>query len=215
MVERVVDEQFRGRLDRVRCLDVGCHEGYYSVAMAPKGMREVRGIDVRQSSLTKARFVAELLGLKNVTYEECNIEDLSSEIGPYDLCLCLGLLYHLENPVLSLRKISSITGEVCIIETQVVDEVEGSAEWGGRTRGPARTRAFWPSSMNRANSTTTIPKRVLRPSRPVPRQRRSSSCYGRRVSAGRKLLIRPRTPTSSTAERSASSGSHTSERPAR
>ena len=28
MVERVVDEHFRGRLDRVRCLDVGCHEGY-------------------------------------------------------------------------------------------------------------------------------------------------------------------------------------------
>ena len=132
MVERVVDEHFRGRLDRVRCLDVGCHEGYYSVAMARKGMREVRGIDVRPSSLTKARFVAELLGLKNVTYEECNIEDLSSEIGPYDLCLCLGLLYHLENPVLSLRKISSITGEVCIIETQVVDEVEGSVEWGAR-----------------------------------------------------------------------------------
>jgi hypothetical protein len=80
--------------------------------------------------------VAELLGLKNVTYEECNIEDLSSEIGPYDLCLCLGLLYHLENPVLSLRKISSITGEVCIIETQVVDEVEGSAEWGGARVDP-------------------------------------------------------------------------------
>ena len=27
MVERVVDEHFRGRLDRVRCLDVGCHKG--------------------------------------------------------------------------------------------------------------------------------------------------------------------------------------------
>jgi tRNA (mo5U34)-methyltransferase len=69
MVERVVGEHFRGRLDRVRCLDIGGHEGYYSVAMTRKGMREVRGIDVRQSSLTKARFVAELLGLKNVTYE--------------------------------------------------------------------------------------------------------------------------------------------------
>ncbi|MDE3157894.1 MAG: methyltransferase domain-containing protein [Acidobacteriota bacterium] len=214
MVERVVDEQFRGRLDRVRCLDVGCHEGYYSVAMAPKGMREVRGIDVRQSSLTKARFVAELVGLKNVTYEECNIEDLSSEIGPYDLCLCLGLLYHLENPVLTCARSAASPGRYASSKPR------WSTKWkevqnGGRARGPARTRAFWPSSMNRANSTTTIPKRVLRPSRPVPRQRRSSSCYGRRVSAGRKSLIRPRTPTSSTAERSASSGSHTSERPAR
>ena len=46
----------------------------------------MRGIDIRQSSLTKARFVAELFGMKNVTYEECNIEDLSSEIGPYCAC---------------------------------------------------------------------------------------------------------------------------------
>ena len=67
-----------------------------------------------------------------MTYEECNIEDSGSEIAAYDLCLCLGFLYHPENPVSSLRKISSITGEVCIIETQVVDEVEGSAEWGAR-----------------------------------------------------------------------------------
>jgi hypothetical protein len=39
--------------------------------------------------------------------------------------------------VFSLRKISSITGEVFIIETQVVDEMEGSAEWGARVDLPA------------------------------------------------------------------------------
>src|SRR5579872_3099824 len=121
MVERVVDEHFRGRLDSVRCLDIGCHEGYYAVAMARKGMREVRGIDVRAASLTKARFVADALGLTNLAYNQCNVEDLGTE--RYDLCLFLGVLYHLENPVLALRNISRITGEVCIVETQVVDEV--------------------------------------------------------------------------------------------
>ena len=49
------------------------------------------------ANLTKARFALEF-GLKNVTYEECNIEDSGSEIGPHDLCVFLGLLYHLENP---------------------------------------------------------------------------------------------------------------------
>jgi tRNA (mo5U34)-methyltransferase len=130
MVERVVDGHFRGRLDRVRCLDIGCHEGFYSVALARKGMRAVRGIDVRAASLTKARFVAEVLGLTNVAYDECNVEDLGGE--RYDLCLFLGVLYHLENPVLALRNISRITGELCILETQVVDEVEGATEWGAR-----------------------------------------------------------------------------------
>ena len=53
MVERVVEQHFAGRLPGVRCLDVGCHEGYYSVAMARKGMREVRGIDVRYDSFRR------------------------------------------------------------------------------------------------------------------------------------------------------------------
>jgi tRNA (mo5U34)-methyltransferase len=132
MVERVVDEHFRGRLDRIRCLDVGCHEGFYSVAMARKGMREVRGIDVRENSLAKARFVAEVLGVKNVSYGPGNIEDPPLAGAPYDLCLFLGVLYHLENPVLSLRNLGRLTGELCIVETQVIDEVEGQAEWGAR-----------------------------------------------------------------------------------
>jgi SAM-dependent methyltransferase len=131
MVERVVDEHFRGRMDQVRCLDIGCHEGFYSVAMAPKGMREVRGIDVRPESLTKARFVAEVLGLKNISFEERSVEDLAAGES-YDLCLFLGVLYHLENPVAALRNISRITRELCIVETQVVDEIEGRTEWGAR-----------------------------------------------------------------------------------
>ena len=131
MVERVVDAHFRGRLNNIRCLDVGCHEGFYSVAMARKGMREVRGIDVRAASLDKARFVAEVLGLTNAAFQERNVEDVD-ETEPFDLCLFLGILYHLENPILCLRKISRVTRELCVLETQVVDEVEGVTEWGSR-----------------------------------------------------------------------------------
>src|ERR1035438_4321310 len=100
MVNRAVDAHFGGNLGRVRCLDVGCHEGYYSVAMARKGAREVRGIDVREENLRRARFVAETLGLSNVGYEQANCEDLDREThGSYELCLFLGLLYHLESPM--------------------------------------------------------------------------------------------------------------------
>ena len=56
MVESVVARHFGGELSEIRCIDVGCHEGFYSVAMARKGMREVRGVDVRGASLDKARF---------------------------------------------------------------------------------------------------------------------------------------------------------------
>jgi tRNA (mo5U34)-methyltransferase len=132
MVNQVVDGYFGSRLPEIRCLDIGCHEGFYSVAMARKGMREVRGVDVRESSLAKAAFVRDTLELRNLSFERHNCEDLPEENSPFELTLFLGILYHLENPMLCLRNLSRLTGEICVLETQVVDEVEGYAEWGAR-----------------------------------------------------------------------------------
>src|SRR5258708_17681323 len=92
MVDQVVDGYFVGRLREIRCLDVGCHEGYYSVAMARKGMREVRGVDVRESSLAKAAFVRDALALGNLAFEQQNCEELRVEnSGPFELTLFLGI----------------------------------------------------------------------------------------------------------------------------
>jgi hypothetical protein len=54
------------------------------------------------------------------------------QTGEFELCLFLGLLYHLENPMLCLRNIARLTCEMCVIETQVIEEVEGATEWGSR-----------------------------------------------------------------------------------
>lgn len=133
MVTRAIEQHFGARLSQIRCADIGCHEGYYSVAMARKGVREVRGLDVREQSVEKARFVSELLGLKNLSFGLGDCEDLRVEdTGQFELCLFLGVLYHLENPMRALRNIAGITTEMCVIETQVMDEVEGSTEWGAR-----------------------------------------------------------------------------------
>ncbi len=133
MVNRAVIHHFGVRLPNVRAIDVGCHEGFYSIAMARNGVKHVLGVDVRAANLRKARFVSSALGLKNISWLEANCEQLNPEQhGQFDLTLFLGILYHLENPMLALRNISAITTEMCVIETQVVAEVEGSAEWGWR-----------------------------------------------------------------------------------
>ncbi|HEY1204344.1 MAG: methyltransferase domain-containing protein [Bryobacteraceae bacterium] len=133
MVMGAVKAHFGGRLAEIRAIDVGCHEGYYSVALAREGVQSVLGVDVREANLAKARFVGAALGLANVEWRQANCEDLRvEETGEFELCLFLGLLYHLENPMLCLRNISRVTREICVVETQVIDEVEGAAEWGCR-----------------------------------------------------------------------------------
>ena len=132
MVSGAVSEHFGNREQGLECLDIGCHEGFYSLAMARRGMR-VTGLDAREENLRRARFVAQAMGIDNVVYREGRVETLAAnQARQFDLTLFLGVLYHVEDPMLCLRQVAAVTGEMCVIETQVVDEVEGTAEWGAR-----------------------------------------------------------------------------------
>jgi ubiquinone/menaquinone biosynthesis C-methylase UbiE len=132
MVEGAVASHFGARERGLECLDIGCHEGFYSLAMARRGMR-VTGVDAREENLGRARFVASAMGIESVVYRQGRVETLASELArKFDLTLFLGVLYHVEDPMLCLRQVAAVTGELCVVETQVVDEVEGVAEWGSR-----------------------------------------------------------------------------------
>ena len=118
------------------CLDIGCHEGFYSVELAKRGFKHVLGVDARERSLQKARFVSRVLGLTNTEFQQMNAEDVSPAlVGHAQITLFLGLLYHLENPMLCLRRMASVTDGICILETQVIDEVDAVTE-----RGTVRNR---------------------------------------------------------------------------
>lgn len=133
MVESAVEAHFGNRVRQIECLDIGCHEGYYSIAMARKGVRQVTGVDARAENLRRARFAARALDIDNIEYKQGRLETLArDEARTYELTLFLGVLYHVEDPIPCLRNVAAVTGELCLIETQVVDEVEGFAEWGSR-----------------------------------------------------------------------------------
>lgn len=131
MVQSAVMQQFGARAEGLECLDIGCHEGFYSVAMARHRMR-VTGMDAREENLARARFVAEASGAP-ISFHQGRVETLAADEGrTYDLTLFLGVLYHVEDPMLCLRQVAAVTGQMCLIETQVVDEVAGFTEWGAQ-----------------------------------------------------------------------------------
>ena len=132
MLSAAADAHFGGRLRDIECLDIGCHEGFYSLAMARR-VRSVVAVDARPENLNRARFVTEAMGVNNIVYRQGRVETLASDQArTFELTLFLGLLYHVEDPMRCLRQVAAVTGELCVIETQVVDEVEGYAEWGSR-----------------------------------------------------------------------------------
>jgi hypothetical protein len=45
-------------------------------------------------------------------------------MGTFDVVLCLGLIYHLENPIGALRIARALTAAVCVVESQLVEPHE-------------------------------------------------------------------------------------------
>jgi tRNA (mo5U34)-methyltransferase len=115
-----LDRIIGDRWGTTRCVDVACHEGWFSMQLAARSAARVVGFDIRAEHIKKANVIREISGLGNVTFDEADLFALDpTQIGSFDVTLFLGLLYHLDNPVGALRAARSLTTQVCVLETQV------------------------------------------------------------------------------------------------
>ncbi len=106
-------------------LDVGAWDGFYSFEAERRGARRVLATDWyvwhqphfgKQGFLTARR----LLGSR-VEDLDVDVPDVSPEtVGVFDVVLFLGVLYHLSDPQAALARMAAVTGELCIIETEVI-----------------------------------------------------------------------------------------------
>lgn len=136
-------EDFSGK----RVLDLGTRDGFFAFEAARRGA-EVVAVDYVPSDKTGFKVAAELLnvdvtyandydgkdehlaqGVKaqrragGITYVQENIYHLSAkQYGTFDVIFCLGLLYHLPDPLLALNIIRELCSEDLYLETHVIDK---------------------------------------------------------------------------------------------
>lgn len=111
---------FDGRWGNIRALDSACNEGWFAFEVAKLGAKEVVGFDARDINVRKAELVQVQTDAANVSFQVDNIFAVTPErYGTFELVLCLGLMYHLEDPMGALRRLRSVTREVCVIDTEV------------------------------------------------------------------------------------------------
>lgn len=96
-------------------LDVGCGAlGFFSRILKGLGL-EVTAFDGRPENLAEAS-----RRNPDIQVEVHNVENPGIlGFGSYDLVLCFGLLYHLENPFLAIRNLYSLTKKYLLIEAQI------------------------------------------------------------------------------------------------
>ena len=134
--EKMLFDYLAPRIDdwqKLSCLDLACHEGYFALKLALKGCRNVVGVDVRREHIDSAELIRRIYGLKNLKYVEGDVQQLqTSSLGVFDVVLLFGILYHVHDLVRTLQNARAVTGGVCLIETQIAPELSGHTEWGAK-----------------------------------------------------------------------------------
>lgn len=131
MMTDVLDRRLGPDWSGTTCLDIACHQGWFSSQLARRGV-QVLGIDARAEHVADARLITEVCGLHGATrFEQHDVSAIGpGGLGEFDIVLVFGLLYHLENPVQALRLARSHTTNVCLVETQVAPNLSGPIDWG-------------------------------------------------------------------------------------
>ena len=124
----------RDRVERpheLAAIDLGSHEGFYSIELG-RHFRSVVGYEFRETSLMAARLITEVLGVRNVEYVKADLQRMVFDPAlAADFVLVYGLIYHLENPIHTIRLASQLCRKHILVELQVFPyDVSGKLEDG-------------------------------------------------------------------------------------
>ncbi len=119
-----------------RALDLACNEGWWSHRLLEWGADSVVAVEAREDNARRARLLCDHHGIgeDRITVVTADATTLDPDVlGRFDVVLCLGLLYHLEDPIGTLRLARALTTQLLVVETQV-------------TRDPGPIRHAWGST---------------------------------------------------------------------
>jgi SAM-dependent methyltransferase len=106
-------------LRRMRVLDVGCGEGWNAFDLAECGCAEVVGVEYRERFVRTAETERLRLGLANVRFVQGDARRVDEMgLGRFGICLCAGLLYHMQNPFNLLKRLRNVCRTLAL-ETHV------------------------------------------------------------------------------------------------
>jgi len=117
-IRRMVKE-LKPALNLSTAMDAGCGVGFFSETLRECGL-QVRAFDGRIENVAEARKRFPQISFEQGDVQNSEIRDL----GESDLVLCFGLLYHLENPLLAIRNLRSLTRQVLLLESMCFPDEE-------------------------------------------------------------------------------------------
>jgi tRNA (mo5U34)-methyltransferase len=129
-------------------LDLACSEGWFSHRLLEWGVQTVTGVDIRSENVRRAALVRDRLDVdaERLRLQTSDVFDLDpASLGAFDIVMCFGLIYHLEDPVGALRIARALTRGVCLVESQLTEQVAPIRHGWGETGKFMEQEASWAS----------------------------------------------------------------------
>lgn len=105
-------------------LDIGCWDGYFSFLAESRGALVLANDSSKYNWNPKHEFggkeafnTAHLALNSSIQTLDCDAEELTEDVGKFDLVLCLGILYHMKDPWKMINLLGKITKQQVIIES--------------------------------------------------------------------------------------------------
>jgi SAM-dependent methyltransferase len=118
---KVLLHENRHLIEGARVLDVASHDGRFSFAALQTGASEVLGIDHDPELVRHAASHMQAYGIDPARYQfECR--DLFpgfADLGQFDVVLCFGILYHVNDHLHLLSNIAEVEPRVVLIDSHV------------------------------------------------------------------------------------------------
>lgn len=136
---QIVSDISKKPLDTIRVLDLGSLEGQFSLEFAYHGSDTI-GLEIREVNIIKSNFCKDNLQLKNVTFIQDDVRNISVEkYGMFDVIICSGLLYHLTgyDSIELMVKLYEMTTNMVVIDTHIALEPKDTwtTPWGKKYNG--------------------------------------------------------------------------------
>jgi 2-polyprenyl-3-methyl-5-hydroxy-6-metoxy-1,4-benzoquinol methylase len=97
-------------------LDLACHCGAFSLDLAHRGVKHAHGIEFREKNLKQAEFLRDYYRVDNTSFEQGDVYKLQ-EGTMYDVVMCLGIMYHVVQPVELLEYCYKHANKFVVIDT--------------------------------------------------------------------------------------------------
>jgi len=102
--------------------DIGCNNGYYLFRMLEKNPKKLIGFDPFPTYFCQFKFLDHFIDSK-IEYELLGVEHVEFYETKFDVLLCLGVLYHRQDPIGALKSLYKGLNDngVLILDTFMID----------------------------------------------------------------------------------------------